>query len=49
LQVDYEMQFLCGVAFGEPQVIEGELLLETLKHMIDSVNHLVLSFKPLLI
>jgi hypothetical protein len=48
-EVNEQMQFRFEIAFGEPQVVEGEPLLETLQSMADSVNHLVSDFAPLLI
>ena len=48
-KVNEKMEFSFDVAFGEPQVVEGESLLETLQHMADLVDHLVFSFAPLLI
>lgn len=47
-EVNEKMQFVFDVAFGEPQIVEGEPLIETLRQMIDLVNNVVLSFKPLL-
>jgi hypothetical protein len=48
-EVNEHMQFRFDVAFGEPQVLEGEPLIETLHQMADLVDHLVSSFAPLLI
>ncbi len=48
-EVNEKIQFRFGVAFGEPQVAEGEPLLETLQQMADLVDSLVGSFKPLLV
>jgi len=48
-EVNEKMQFRLGVAFSEPQVAEGEPLLETLQHMADMVDNLVTSFRLLLI
>jgi hypothetical protein len=47
-QVDEKLQFAFDLAFGEPQVVEGEPLLETLKQMADVVGELIAAFKPLL-
>jgi hypothetical protein len=47
-EVDEKLQFAFDVAFGEPQVVEGEPLLETLKQMADVVGQLIPAFKPLL-
>jgi hypothetical protein len=47
-EVNEQMQFVFEVAFGEPQVIEGEPLLPTLVQMSDYVDNLIISFKPLL-
>lgn len=47
-EVDKKMQFRFHVAFGEPGIFEGEPLLETLQHVADLVDNLVLSFRPLL-
>jgi hypothetical protein len=48
-EVNAKMQFSFDVAFSEPQVAEGEPLLETLQQMADEVDNLVVSFKPLLV
>jgi hypothetical protein len=48
-EVDQNRQFRFEVAFGEKQVVEGEPLIETLQHMADLVDNLVISFKPLLV
>jgi hypothetical protein len=48
-EVNEQMQFLFDVAFGEPQVVDGEALLDTLKRMIELVDNIILSFRPLLI
>jgi hypothetical protein len=47
-EVNPQMQFRFEVAFGEPQIIEGEPLIETLKQMADFVYNVVLTFKPML-
>jgi hypothetical protein len=43
-----DVKFGFEIAFGEPQVAEGEPLLETLQGMIDLVNNLISDFDPLL-
>lgn len=48
-EVNEQMQFRFEVAFGEPQVVEGEPLIETLHQMIDLVDNIVLSFRPFLV
>jgi hypothetical protein len=48
-EVNEQMQFRFDVAFGQPQVVEGEPLLKTLHDMIDLVDHLITGFGPLLI
>ncbi|MGC1184399.1 MAG: hypothetical protein WBA31_04500 [Candidatus Dormiibacterota bacterium] len=45
---DEHLQFRFEVAFGEPQVLEGEPLLETLHQMADLVGNVVSAFGPLL-
>jgi hypothetical protein len=40
--------FAFDLAFGEPQVVEGEPLLRTLQGMADLVDKIVCSFRPLL-
>jgi len=40
--------FAFDLAFGEPQVVEGEPLLPTLQGMADLVDKIVCSFRPLL-
>jgi hypothetical protein len=47
-EVDDQLQFRFEVAFGEPQILEGEPLIETLQKMADLVDNIILSFKPLL-
>ncbi len=47
-EIDQQMQFRFNVAFGEPQIIEGEPLLETLKQMANIVDGLIPSFGPCL-
>ena len=48
-EVNEKMQFTFEIAFGEPQVLEGEPLIETLHHMTQAVDDIILSFKPLLV
>jgi hypothetical protein len=43
-----DVKFGFEIAFGEPQVAEGEPLLETLQGMSDLVNNLISDFDPLL-
>jgi hypothetical protein len=47
-KVNEKMQFRFDVAFGEPQVLEGESLVETLYGMSDVVSNLISDFAPLL-
>jgi hypothetical protein len=47
-EVDKELEFRFDVAFGEPEIVEGESLLESLQHMADVVDQIVTTFKPLL-
>jgi hypothetical protein len=49
LELDEQVNFTFEIAFSEPQVAESEPLLETLQHLIDLVDNLIVSFKPLLI
>jgi hypothetical protein len=42
------LKFKFEVALSEPQILEGEPILETLHEMIDLVDHLIPIFKPLL-
>ncbi len=48
-EVNEKMQFVFEVAFGEPQIVEGEPLLKTLQQMIDLVDNIVLNFRTLLV
>jgi hypothetical protein len=48
-KVNEKLQFRFDVALSEPQVVEGEPLLETLQQMLDLVGKLVPTFEPLLI
>ena len=43
-----DVTFAFEIAFGEPQVAEGEPLLETLQGMKDLVNNLISDFDPFL-
>jgi hypothetical protein len=45
---DEHMEFRFEVAFGEPQILEGEPLLETVHQMADLIGNVVATFKPLL-
>ncbi len=45
---DKKMEFAFDVAFGEPQIVEGDPLIETLQHMIDVVDALLPCFGPCL-
>ncbi len=47
-EVDPKMQFRFDVGFAEPQVIEDAHLTETVRHMTDLVDSIVVSFRPLL-
>jgi hypothetical protein len=47
-EVDNNRQFSFEVAFGEPKIAEGEPVIETLQHMADLVDNLIVSFRPLL-
>jgi hypothetical protein len=47
-EVNPKMNFLIDVAFGEPNVCEGEPVLETLKNMSSVVGGIVSDFTPLL-
>lgn len=42
-----KIQFRLDVAFGEPQVMDGEPIIETLRHVTDSVEKLIAGFAPL--
>ena len=44
-----KMQFVFEVAFGEPKIVEGEPLLETLHQMTKVVDGIIPSFVPLLV
>jgi hypothetical protein len=45
---DENLQFVFQIAFNELEVVECEPVVETLQQMFDLVDHLILSFKPLL-
>jgi len=48
-EVNEKMQFVFEVAFGEPQIVEGEPLLETLRQLTKLVDGIVPGFEPLLV
>jgi hypothetical protein len=48
-EVNEKMQFRFDVAVGEPRIFDGEPILKTLQDMAKLVDHIVLSFKPLLV
>lgn len=43
---DKKMEFTFDVAFGEPQIANGDSLIETLQHMVDVVDALLPGFGP---
>ena len=47
-EVDEKLEFAFDVALGEPKVSEGEPVIESLQQMVDFVDHLLTSFRPLL-
>jgi hypothetical protein len=47
-EVDENRQFRFEVAFGEPKIVEGEPIIETLQQMADLVDSLIVSFLPFL-
>ncbi len=47
-EVNEKINFLFDIAFGEPGVVEGDPILETLKGMSDLVGNIVSDFGPLL-
>ena len=49
VKVNEKMQFVFEVAFGEPQIVEGEPLLKTLHEFTNLVDGIITSFRPLLI
>jgi hypothetical protein len=48
-EANEKLDFRFEVAFGEPQICEGQPIVETLQHMADLVDSLVSSFKSLLV
>lgn len=48
-EVNEKMQFVFEVAFGEPQIVEGEPLLETLRQLTNLVDGIVPGFEPMLV
>jgi hypothetical protein len=48
-EVDEKLQFRFQVAFREPGIIEGELLIETVQSMAAAVDNLIVSFAHLLV
>jgi hypothetical protein len=47
-EVNYKMNFLIDIAFGEPGISEGEPLVETLRGTLDLVGNIVSDFATLL-
>ena len=47
-EVNEKINFLFDIAFGEPGVVEGDAIIETLQGMYDLVDNLVSDFAPLL-
>ena len=47
-EIHEKMDFRFDVAFGEPGIVEGEPLLETLQQMTELVDGIVSGFKPVL-
>jgi hypothetical protein len=47
-EMDNDMNLTLDVAFTEPEVIEGRSVTKTLQRLLDLVDNLILSFKPLL-
>jgi len=47
-EVNEKINFLFDIAFGEPGIVEGDSILETLKGMSDLVGNIVSDFGPLL-
>ena len=45
---DEHQQIRFAVVINEPGVLEGEVIVETLRQMVDLVDHVVLVFRPLL-
>lgn len=48
-EVNDKMQFVFEVAFGEPQIVEGEPLMETLYQLTKLVEGIIPNFEPLLV
>jgi hypothetical protein len=47
-EMNEEMQFAFDIAFGEPGIIEGKPLIETLQSMANLIDNLLTDFAPLL-
>jgi len=47
-EMDNDMNLILDVAFTEPEVIEGRAVIKTLQQLVDLVDNLIVSFKPLL-
>jgi hypothetical protein len=47
-EMDNDMNFTLDVAFTEPEVIEGKPVIETLHHLVDLVDNIILSFRSFL-
>jgi hypothetical protein len=47
-EVDEKLEFRFDVAFSEPQISEGDPVLETLQQIVDLVDGLLTGFAPLL-
>ena len=47
-EVNEKMPFAFDVAFGEPQILEGEPLVETLQKFADIADNLIRNFEPVL-
>ena len=45
---DRKIRFAFGIALNEPEVTEGEPLLELVQHFADLVSNIASGFKPLL-
>jgi hypothetical protein len=48
-EADEKIQFRFEIAFGEPHIVEGKPLIETLQQMIELVDNIILRFRPLLV
>ena len=44
--MDPEKDFAFDIAFNEPEILEGEAVLETLKHLAELVRTIIAQFKP---